>query len=94
MRRSVFLSNRTSVPVWDLRPWFMGPKRKESLDAHSMMNQTSPRTDLDLPGDSIVGILHSISFYDRNSSSSVDTIPALSLNVLGAVLLVSRPVKH
>lgn len=50
----------------------------------------------EIPAMSIVGAIHSISFWAKdlgidNSGQSRGTVDALNLNLLGAVLLISDP---
>ncbi|GJE97604.1 hypothetical protein PsYK624_138250 [Phanerochaete sordida] len=97
MRQRAVLGVDNTIDVFDLRSWYQGHRQGEVLDFHKIMSE-APKLPLneEIPAMSIVGAIHSISFWEKdlgidNSGQSRGTVDALNLNLLGAVLLISDP---
>ena len=73
------------VTVFDLREWYQGDKIEEKLLFGQILAKAPLLVDEEMPTESFVGVLYTAGYWMREKELN------LNLNILGVVLLLSRP---
>ena len=86
IEREVYLTPPLSVTVFDLREWYQGDKMDEKPVFSKILATAPLLVDEEIPTESFVGVLYTAGFWVRDKGEV-----NLNLNILGIVLLLSRP---